>query len=284
MIVWALLAIHLTGLVGYNLFLRVQMRTSKALHPWVVAAAVNTALAIPALVIALFIHPNLTHFTTVTFSLAIFLALLGVALQYSVAKALQYLEASTYAVIYSTRIIIATTLAALLLAETPTPLHIFGGILILAGVMVLRQKGSQKATKVGIAWGFATATIVSLTSLLEKHLADTVGVFTYAPVVIALATIMSWGIVFVRKYPVPAKQLLSKPMIGTMLTRILSVYGFVLALAAGGLVSTVIYVSSLSVFIVTLLGVILLGERDYLRQKIIATALAVAGLTALIVG
>jgi uncharacterized membrane protein len=68
-------------------------------------------------------------------------------------------------------------------------------------------------------------------------------------------------------------------MLQLMSLRAASAYGFSGALAAGALVSVANYISGLSVFLLVLLGVILLNERDHLARKIIATIVAVIGLT-----
>ena len=68
-----------------------------------------------------------------------------------------------------------------------------------------------------------------------------------------------------------------------MIFRAMSAYGFILAFSAGAILSISTYISSLSVIIIVLLGIWLLGENDYLKQKLIATALAFAGLTVILI-
>ena len=65
--------------------------------------------------------------------------------------------------------------------------------------------------------------------------------------------------------------------------RSLSAYGFTLAFYTGAKISVANYISGLSVILVVILGIVILKERDYLLRKIIATGIAVLGLTAILI-
>ena len=277
--IWlVLLAIHLIGLVGYSLLLRREAHAGK-LHPWVLATLLHSAVSVPFIVIALFVHPDLSRFTPVSLVMVGIAVLLSALLQITIVKALQYLQAGSYAVLYSTRIVFATVFAVIFLSEIPSVWKIIGGLLILAAVFVLRQKSSKKVAKKGIAWGFAAAATASTLAVAEKWLINDVGVFTAGPVVVILAAIMMWTVVLVRRYPVAPKQIFNKQIVGLVAFRAAAACAWVFALAAGALVSVATYISSLSLVIVAVLGVFILKERDYLPRKIIAVALAVAGLS-----
>ncbi len=278
-----LLLVHLVGLVGYNLLLRRQARKAQ-MHPWVLATAMQTAIAIPALIAAIFIPPDLSHYSVQALLLTIVVVVLDIALLITATRALQYLEAGTYAVVYNSRIVIATVLAVLLLSEMPSLWQLIGGLAILLAIVVLRQKGSQQITRAGLLWGFGAALSVSLVNVFEKQLMQEVGVFNAAPVVALIAALIMWAVVLVRRYKVPGKIIFTKPMIALMTLRSVSLWGFVFALATGALVSVATFVSSLSVVAIVALGVLLLGEREYLPRKIAAVILAVAGLAAILFG
>ena len=64
-----------------------------------------------------------------------------------------------------------------------------------------------------------------------------------------------------------------------MVLRSISGYAFILAFAAGALLSVANYISAMSVIVMVVLGVLLLGERDYIWRKAAATTVAVLGLT-----
>ena len=273
--IWlVLLGIHVIGLVGYSLLLRRQA-VSGQIHPWVLATMLHTAIALPFILIALFIHPNLSQFTLLSIGMVAVAVLLSALLQITIVRALRYLEAGSYAVLYSSRIVFATVLAALFLSEFPSIWAIAGGLLILLAVVALRQKGSQKMTKKGIAWGFAAAATASTLAITEKWLINEIGIFTAGPVVVFLAAVMMWTVVWLRRYPVIPKLLFTKQMTGLILYRMIAACAWVAALAAGALVSIATYVSSLSVVIVAILGAVILKEREYLPRKIVAVTLAV---------
>jgi len=273
-----LLGLHLIGLVGYSLLLRRQAYAGK-LHPWVLATILHTALSVPFVVIALFVHPDLSRFGPESLAVVAIAVLLSALLQITIVKALQYLEAGSYAVLYSTRIVFATVLAVFFLSEIPSVWKIVGGLLILLAVFVLRQKSSKKIAKRGIAWGFAAAATASSLAIAEKWLINEVGVFTAGPVVVLLAAAMMWAVVLLRRYPLPTKQIFNKQVMGLVGFRALAACAWVFALAAGAFVSVATYISSVSLVIVAVLGIFILKERDYLPRKIISVVLAVAGLS-----
>jgi drug/metabolite transporter (DMT)-like permease len=120
-----LLAFHLVGLVGFNLILR--QSVLKKIDRFGLATIAQTGIAVPAFLL-LFIYPP--HFAKYSGSSYLFLAsvvLLTIALQVSNVKALQYLEASVFAVLYNLRIILTTILGILFLNEKFVWLRIAGG-------------------------------------------------------------------------------------------------------------------------------------------------------------
>ena len=276
-----LLTFHLIGLVGYGLLLRRQA-ANNTLHPWVLAAVLQAATLVVPLIMALIVRPDLSRFTPLSVVVAFVTAGLSILLYYAGVRALRYLEASTYAVVYGTRIIFATLLTLVILGEAPTAWELLGGLLILAAIVVLRQKGKKSVMKQGIVWATGAALAASALALCEKWLIHEVGLFNGALPIAAIGAVVMWLVVWIRKLPVPTKAMFTRQMVGLLVFRTTASWAWIFALAAGALVSTATYVSNLNVIIVAFLGVLLLGERDFLQRKIMAVALAAIGLSLLI--
>ena len=112
-----------------------------------------------------------------------------------------------------------------------------------------------------------------------KH---SVGFLNYAvPSMIGSAVIM-WTILLSRKVKIDYTIFKTRKIISLMSFRAISGYGFVLALYTGAKISVANYLSGLSVILIVILGIVILKERDYLARKIIATGIAVLGLTAIL--
>lgn len=202
----------------------------------------------------------------------------------SITKALHYLEASTYSVVYNLRIVIATMLAAVLLSELPSLWQIGGGLLILTAIIVIRQQSPVKIARTGLLWAVIAAVSISIMNVVEKQLINDIGVFTGAPIITIAVGVIMWTVLFTRRYKVPRKHIFTKQMIGLMAFRSLSNWAFIFALAAGALVSVATFISAISVVLIVTLGALLLDERDYLPRKIMATSLVALGLVAVIFG
>ena len=275
----SLLTLHLVGNVGYNLLLRksVLAKTDK----WLLATILQTGIAIPALIITLFKPFNFSGFNDFDIFLFISTMTLTILLQVLNVKALQYLEASVYSVVYNTRIILISIIGTLLLAEKLTPLQIIGGLLIFGSVFIVRQKEKFTVTKIGLLYGFGAALTLSFLNVTEKLLNQSVGFFEFfLPVSIACAVIM-WIIVIIRKTKV-SSTLFTKPSnIFLMGFRALSACVFSAAIIYGP-VALSNYIASLIVVLTVICGVLFLNERDYLKSKIIAASIAFIGLTCIL--
>jgi drug/metabolite transporter (DMT)-like permease len=88
-----------------------------------------------------------------------------------------------------------------------------------------------------------------------------------------------WAVVWARRLPVPLAHIATRQMAGLLVLRTIASWAWIFALAAGVLVSIATYVSSLSVVIVSVLGVWLLREREYLLRKLVTVVVAVIGLS-----
>lgn len=278
-----LLIIHLVGLVGYSLLLR---RTAVAgkFHPWVLATLLQTGIMVPMLAATPFLPMDIGRITPLVALVMMVVATLGMLLLVGVTKSLHYLEASTFSIIYSLRIVIVALLAALLLTELPSTAQLIGGLLILSAIVIVRQKGDKKLTRRGLIWGIGMACTISVLGVAEKFVINEAGVHTAAPIITATVGAFMWGAVWARRLPVPRKYVFTKSVIWLMILRSMSNWGYVLALAAGAFVSVATFVSSLSVVAIVALGAVVLGERDFLKRKIVAVFVASIGLAAVLLG
>jgi drug/metabolite transporter (DMT)-like permease len=134
-----------------------------------------------------------------------------------------------------------------------------------------------------VEWGVTAAASLSLLSLCEKFLIKSGGLWHYFPVLALSTTVVMWGCVLAQKPhrdQLKLRELLHPDMLQLMVLRGMSGIGFSGALAAGAVLSVANYVAGMSVLFVVVLGVIMLGEKEFLRRKAIAVGVAVVGITA----
>ncbi len=272
-----LLFFHIVGLTGFNLSLRKSLL--KKADPFTLATVMQTGIAIPA-VILLIARPMTFGSYDPKYVFAFVTAvLLTVGLQVTNTKALEYLEASVYPMLYNLRILFTTVLGILFLNEQFILARVAGGMLILAAIFIVRQKGKRSATSHGIYWGLAAALVVSILNMNEKFMVEHINFFDYFPLLSVVTALLMWAYLLGRRQRFNRSLFLRPQTAELMIFRSLSAYGFTGALAAGAVISVANYISAMSVIVMVVLGVLLLGERDYLGRKIIATGVAVVGLT-----
>ena len=276
---YSFLILHLVGLVGYNLVLRRSL--SRRADPWVQAALMQTGIALPIIIVSWFVPLHLGAMTDeVGFLLCLALSL-TIALHITNTLSLQRLEAGVHSVLYNVRLLFVTILGVILLGEYVSFLQIVGGGLIFMAAFIIRQRGSHKTTRAGVAWAVSCAMTIACLNIVEKKLVTSVGYVTYMTLMAYIATPLLWGIVLVLKRPIDRQLFCQKKTYLLMTFRALSAHCFVLALSAG-LVSITSFISGPGVIIIMILGALLLGERDHPRQKILATMLATLGLACIV--
>lgn len=268
---------HLVGLVGYSLILR-QSLVAKV-DKWTLATIMQTAIAVPIAITLVVAPPNWQVYDLTACLQIVITALLVVVLHFSNVQALQLLEAGVYSVLFNLRIVFTTFLGIIFLSEAIIPLQILGGLFIFMAVLTVRQKGKKTMTAKGVQWGLIAAIVISVLNLFEKKLISDIGYIAYAVPVMLLATAIMWTILLAQGKRIKLSYVREPKTIALMVLRAMSAYGFTLALGAGAVLSVSSYISSLSVITIVLLAAWLLHERDYMKQKLIATGLAVAGLT-----
>jgi drug/metabolite transporter (DMT)-like permease len=275
------LVLHVIGLTGYNLRLRNSLLAD--VDRWTLATIMQTAVAIPMVFALIIAPPDLAIYTPSSLVVIVVVAVLIMLLHLTNVKALQYLEVGVYSVLFNLRIVFTTILGIVFLSENIIELQILGGVFIFLGVLTVRQKGRKEITQLGIRWGIAASIVISLLGLLEKGLMSKIGFLPYAIPAMLLAVVMMWAILLLRKQSIPMRTFAQPSTISLMVLRAMSAYGALLSLYYGAALSVYTYISSLSVITTVLFGVVLLKESDNLRQKITATALAVTGLTLILI-
>lgn len=278
---YLLIFLHLAGTVGFNLLLRHSML--RRADQWFTATVLQTGLFLPFLAWEIFRpiqFPAYTPYQLVLLGVAV--AML-VALQYCNVKALQYLEAGVFSVVYNVRILFATLLGILFLSEPIGPWALLGGALIFAAIFIVRQKGKEAVTKRGVLYGLGAAASISIMNACEKELIHQVGYEQYIFPMFAIATVIMWGVVLQRRTPAPLHLLVQKQNLALMALRACAGIGFSAALIFGPM-SVTSYLSSLSVVLVVLFGMVFLGERDYMKSKLASAAVALLGLTCILIG
>lgn len=278
--IWlTLLFIHVLGLTGFNLVLRRSLL--EKVDRFTLATVMQTGIAVPAIFLMIARPPMFSVYQHQPKFIIGFIVevVLGIGLQVTNTKALQYLEASVYPVIYNLRILITTVLGILFLNENVVWTRIFGGVLIFLAIIIVRQKSSRSVRMRGVEWGLAAALVISFLNLNEKVMVNDVGLLNFWPPAVVIAGILMWGYLLMSRKKIRGSLLLEPRMLQLMVLRAVSGYAFPIALAAGALLSVASYISAMSVILMVVSGVIILGERDYLWRKLAATAVAVTGLT-----
>lgn len=271
------IAVHLVGLVGYNILLR--RSAVKSTDSMLLSTIMQTGIAIPAFAFLIFRPPDWGSYDVTGVISVIIISLLTILLHYTNTQALHYLQVGVYSVIYNLRIILATILGISFLNEEFVPLRVLGGLAIFAAIFIVKQKGNKSLTRKGIEWGLMASIAISVISTFEKHLIETMGYIEYFVPGMILAAVLMWTSLLLREDKVDLRVFIHKDMVWLMFLRAVSAYGAQLALVTGALVSVMNYFSSLSVVLMVVLGAVLLGERDYLGRKILAVTLSIVGVS-----
>lgn len=272
------IAVHLVGLVGYNIMLR-RSAVMKSADNMLLSTMMQTGIAVPAFAFLILQPPDWRAYDLVSGLTVGVVALMTIMLHYTNVQALHYLQVGVYSVIYNLRIVFVTIIGISFLSEEFVPLRILGGLAIFGAIFIVKQKGDKSLTRKGIEWGLAASITISIISSLEKHLISTIGYVEYFVPAMILAAIIMWAHLLFRKRKIEYGVFLHKDTVSLMFLRAISAYGAQLALVAGALVSVMNYFSSLSVILMVVLGAVLLGERDYLGRKLLAVAISIVGVT-----
>ncbi len=280
--VWLLLvATHLIGLVGYTLLIR--KSTFGKLNKLLMSALMQTAVFIPS-TIFLFTGQVSFEYTVVQWLFLILGGFMVAGLMMTNVWALTHLDASVFTILYNLRLVVVTLLAYLLLGESPPPLQIVGGLIILASIILLNLHKENKWRSTPILIGLFTMLWFSFHAVLEKYNLQQIPIESYLFIFSGIGTVMIWALVLFQKINIKREMahIRDKKIYGLLVARAISAYGYVYALKVGSLAATN-YVSGMSVTLIVLFGIYLLGEKEYLKQKLISVAIACLGLTLVLI-
>lgn len=275
------LALHVIGLTGYNLVLRRSL-VLKA-DRWLLATIMQTGVAIPIFAVAFIKPPHLGDYNAGVVIQILITVVLVIALHLTNVMSLNHLEAGVYSILFNTRIIFTTFFGIALLHEAVIPLQIVGGVLIFLSVLTLRTKSRTQIALVGLQWGLAAALTISVLNLSEKALVGKIGYLAYAIPTMIIATIIMWLVLYIRKGTVSRKMVFNRQTLVLMVLRAISAHGALLALTYGATLTIYTYVSSLSVVLTVLFGILLLNERSHLKARLTAAGIAFIGLTCILI-
>lgn len=277
----ALLAAHLVGLVGYTLLLR--KSALSGINKYLLAAVMQTVIQLPTLFFVL------TGQVSFEYSGVQWLALLSssiflVGLHIFTIIALEHLEASRWTIIFNLRLLLTTVLGYFFLGELPSGMQLLGGLIIFASILMLNIHKNNSFADRAVLIGILVTVWFSAHSTLEKYNVMTVGFEDYMVISGSLATIFLWTIALKSGISLGSlKKHLNPHSLWLFMFRALSAWAFVYAIQFGSLAASN-YVSGMSVVLIVILGVLLLGERKGIRQKILATSIAMIGLTFILIG
>jgi len=281
--VWlSLLGLNVVGTVGFNLMLRRLPWVHR--DDWFTAAVLQTGLVVPFLFKEIFSPIEFPHYSPAALELLALGVLCLVTLQFCNVRALKNLEASVFSVVFNTRIIFATIFGSLFLGELIPGMEILGGLLIFASIFIVRQRGSKALTAQGFAYGLGAALSMSIMNTCEKELIKLVGYQQYVVPMYCMAAIVMWTIVVMKpgRLKLPVKLILKPQSLLLMSLRACAAIGFSYSLVYGP-VAVSSYVSSLSVVLLVIFGMLFLGEKDYFKAKVAAAVSALAGLTLILI-
>ena len=279
--IWTvLLSLHLVGLVAYTILLRKSALSS--VNKYALAAIMQTAIQVPAIT---FIFLGKVSFS---YSPIEWITLLGssiflVGVHLLSIAALKHLEASQWTIIFNLRLFLTTIFGYLFLHELPSSLQLVGGFIIFVSIVLLNLHKNKAWKEKPILIGLFTTLWFSAHATLEKYNVVSIGFEDYMVVAGLISTALLWGIAV--KKGVNRKlirQTVDLHTLRLLFFRALSAWAYVYALKFGSLAVTN-YVSGMSVVVIVVLGITVLHENKYLRQKIIATTTAIIGLTLILI-
>lgn len=271
-----LISMNVVGTAGFDLLLRGS--SWRQVDRWLTATILQTGLFLPFLVKEIVRPIHFPHYTSFDILLLMCAVVALITLQFCNVKALQHLEASVFSVVYNARILFATVLGYLFLSESVGPMALFGGLLIFLAIFIVRQQGVKAIARQGLLFGLGAALAMSTMNTCEKELIKLVGYEQYIFPMFTIAAVIMWAVVLIRRVEAPYKLVLQPRGLLLMALRACAGIGFSYSLVFGP-VAVSSYLSSLSVVLLVVFGMLFLGERDYLRAKLAATGTAIIGLT-----
>lgn len=279
--IWAvLLAAHLVGLVGYTLLLRKSALSS--VNKYSLAAIMQTVIQAPAMLFVVFGKVSFSYSLTewaALFGSGVFLV--GVHL-FSI-LALKHLEASQWTIIFNLRLFLTTIFGYVFLNELPATLQLVGGFTIFISIVLLNLHKNKGYAEKAVLIGLFTTLWFSAHATLEKYNVISIGFEDYMIVAGLISTAVLWAIAINKGATISViKKSFDWHTVQLLALRTLSAWSYVYALKFGSLAVTN-YVSGMSVVLIVVLGIVVLHERKDLHQKLLATGVAIIGLTLILI-
>lgn len=192
----------------------------------------------------------------------------------------QSLQASVYSTISTWSVIVAFFGSTLLYKEQMTIEKVFGFLLITASLILVSYKPGEKVVQKGLSLALTAFTMLGLGWALDKMGANSFNPSTY--------NILVWVIpVFLVYFPyIRFSDLMfevKKSSWKVVLLAFVNVVGYFLQLKALEIsdATRVIPIVQTSIIVTVIFGIILLGERDDVTKKILASIIAVVGVVTL---
>jgi uncharacterized membrane protein len=245
------------------------------LHPLVSAVVRSAFVFVPAMVTVALVTGDFKMPSVSILSLAILEALLGLTYGYSSFYAIKESDASTSTTLVKLSLIPLILLSSLLLGEGLTQAQLAGSILLVGSGLIL---GKVKLNKSSIRWVMISIILIAILNLLGRYLVESVGVVTMLTLSCTFGLLIH--LPFTARKLVQERKVIKKelPMILILgVTIFVQVAAFVWATDLAGNLSLLYSLSSSKIVIVTIAAAIFLGERDNLKVKIPAAALATLG-------
>lgn len=275
------ITVHVISLVTYTLLLRKSALGS--INNTFLSALMTTGIFLPTL---WFLVNGSVSFdlTTMQWTGLVAGGFMLAVLMLSNTWAMSRLDASEFSIIYNVRLLATTMLGWLFLGELPATLQIVGGVIIFLSILVLNLHRDQRWRSTPILIGLFAMLWFSFHATLEKFNLLQVGIETYLFWFTLIGVMLMWLLVILQKVDIKTelRHVRGKSIYALLVTRALSAFAYVYALQYGTLAVTN-YVSGMAVVIIVIAGVFVLGERDNMRAKFLATAIAVVGLTLILV-
>jgi len=281
--IWLLLVTaHLIGVVSYTLLLRKSALGN--LNKLLMAALMLTGNFLPTLVFLALGKVVLPSSPTDWFFLILGGGMLA-GLSITNVWALSRLDVSIFTILYNLRLLMTTLLGFLILQELPSILQIIGGLVILLSIFILNLHKDRQWRSPAVLIGVFSMMWFSFHAVLEKYNLQQVDVESYLFIVCFFGMLFLWILVFIKRINIKSQliHIHDKKIYALVFTRVLSGYAYVYALKYSSL-AVLNYVSGMSVALIVLFGIYILGEKENIRQKIVAVAVACIGLTLILLG
>lgn len=195
-------------------------------------------------------------------------------------QALKAVEASKFTILFAARGLFTVIASTLFLRELLTSYQYLGGILILLSIIIAVIKRNQLRFETHDKLALLAAFFFGIASANDRYLLTALNLYQFVVLSFVLSGMLV-GVVYYRKLLLIRSILntsIYKKMFALSLVYGLSAVFFFASLQIAPSASQVAVINLTSTITIVLLGVVLLKERDNLRQKMIGALLAFLGL------